>query len=375
MSIIILLLPIIVAIFLLFFFPKQVTWWEYCLLVVPSILFFLVSKTIIIATEESDVEYLGCYMAKIRHYDPWNEYIHRTCTRTISSGKSTISIPYDCSYVDYHPDMYSYFDNNGNEHYIWKEYYESIKEKWNKESSIFVDMKRHYYTKDGDAQDIYWNKSHELLCQGLTYLHSYTNKVNASKSIFKFDEIDKYKAKKIGLYDYPKIDNDFSYQQQILGWKNKDKLSIKLINFINAYYGKSYQFRMYILCFYNKSINIAKHQRSYWNGGNKNEFIVCLGIDSISNNVNWSYPFSWQDNPLLEAKVKQYFIENNNLNIYKFGRFIQKNIKYCWKRKSFDDFNYLSVDLTQKQYMWIMIFIAIYNIGISIYAIFNRYTN
>ena len=61
--------------------------------------------------------------------------------------------------------------------------------------------------------------------------------------------------------------------------------------------------------------------------------------------------------------------------IYKFGRFIQKNIKYCWKRKSFDDFNYLSVDLTQKQYMWIMIFIAIYNIGISIYAIFNRYTN
>ena len=132
---------------------------------------------------------------------------------------------------------------------------------------------------------------------------------------------------------------------------------------------------MFVLIFYNKDMEIATKQRAYWCGGNKNEFIVCLGVDSISNNVQWCYPFSWQDTPILETKVKSFYNQNPKLNLTKLGEFIETNIHNSWKRKSFEDFKYLDIDLTQNQYMWLFLFIILYNIGISIYVVMNNYTN
>ena len=61
----------------------------------------------------NDTEYLGYYITKASYYEPWNEYIHRTCTREVYDGRDSDGNPkyrtehYDCSYVEYHHAEYA----------------------------------------------------------------------------------------------------------------------------------------------------------------------------------------------------------------------------------------------------------------------------
>lgn len=373
MTFIILLIPIILAVMLLIFFPKKTTWWEYCLLIIPSILMFFIIKYAIISYEESDTEYLGNYITKVTYYQPWNEYIHRTCHHIHKCGKATISIPYDCSYVDEHPEQYTYTLNNGNEVYTTKEDFIGIKRFW-KTKPKFRELNRHYYRKDGDAYDTQWD-GNKMYCGTRTFAESYTNKINASHSIFKLKDISYSEAKAYKLFNYPTLETDYAQQAQVLGLNKKDARGCQMIKYINGRYGKEYQFRTYILIFYNRPQTIAEKQRSYWEGGNKNEFIVCLSIDSLTNKVEWCEPFSWQDNPLLEVKTRQYFLSNPNFNLYLYGCWLEENIKGNWHRKQFDKFDYINVDLSETQYKWLIIFIAFYNISMSIYVVMNKYVN
>ena len=109
MEIIFYVIPFIVAIFLLIFYRRETTYWEYFLLIVPSVLLFIISRAIIVSSSQSDVEYLGDYITKVRHYDEWDEWIHRTCTKQVPCGKDSNgntryrTETYDCSYRQYHP--------------------------------------------------------------------------------------------------------------------------------------------------------------------------------------------------------------------------------------------------------------------------------
>ena len=119
MDILAYLIPLIVAIFLLFFFKKEVVWWEYALIILIPVLVHISTKAIMVACNTTDVEYLGDYITKVRHYDEWDEWIHRTCTRTRKVGDRTVTETYDCSYRQYHPERWSYFDQNGDEHWLY----------------------------------------------------------------------------------------------------------------------------------------------------------------------------------------------------------------------------------------------------------------
>lgn len=104
MLILIYSLPFIIAVLLLIFFRKQVTWFEYIGLIVLSILFTLMFKSIFISINESDTEYWGSYMTKIRHYDDWDEWVHRTCTRQVLKGYDKDGKP------EYEEEEYDYID-------------------------------------------------------------------------------------------------------------------------------------------------------------------------------------------------------------------------------------------------------------------------
>ena len=79
---IIFIIPLIFVVFLLIFFRKKVAWWEYLILVLPS---FMISTAIyygMVDYSERDTEYIGDYVTEIRYYEPWDEYIHKTCSYT-----------------------------------------------------------------------------------------------------------------------------------------------------------------------------------------------------------------------------------------------------------------------------------------------------
>ena len=116
----------------------------------------------------------------------------------------------------------------------------------------------------------------------------------------------KEKAKELGLFEYPEIQD---YDQKSLLGVRLDRLTEKKIKYLNATFGDKYQFRMYILVFKDKPLVISEQQKSYWQGGNKNEFVLCLGYNTKTHKVDWCNPFSWCDSPKLEVATKRYFRE------------------------------------------------------------------
>ena len=377
MEVIIYTIPFITALFLLLFFNKKMVWWEYVVLIIPSILVILITHLIMIHVNSMDIEYLGSYVTRITYYEEWDEMVWRTKTRRVPCGVDSNgntkyrTETYHVREREYHPEKWVYVNNESEtERKIDKNTYNTIKKRLSS-PAIFRDMKRKYHRIDGDAYDTYWNKSIETIYD-ITTSNEYVNKVRSKESytIFKMENIDEKTAKEYGLYDYPDI--KMLYQTPIIGGKVTDK-DIQRIRYINAIYGKKYQFRMYILIYENKDISISELQKAYWQNGNKNEFVVCLGVKD--NKVVWSNSFSWCDEPKLEVLTRDYFIQNPVLDINAYGKWIQTYIPNNWKRKEFKDFDYINIGISKGQYIGLLIFMTILSIAIAIILVLNNIKN
>lgn len=373
MALMILIIPVITCIILFTKYYKETVWWEYAVVIVPSLILYFFLKYAMVSFSTMDTEYIGAYVTSTTYYEAWDEMVQVQKTRQVPCGtdsKGNVKYRTETYTVwerRYHPEHWAYTDNLSRfEHSISKKMFNIINNRLQAKPE-FKDMHRHYHMIDGDAYVRKYKGDMET-CYPLTYTHSYENRVKASDhSIFKFRDLSPEEIKRYSVYDYPGIKE--MDQNPIIGKKVPYEAE-KLIRYINGHYGKESQIRVFILLFDSPDINIGDMQRSHWLGGNKNEFVVCLGVDSTK--VSWCFPFSWQDQPKLEVMTKQYFIDNPELDIEKYGEFLIKNIKQ-WKRKEFKDFEYISVELSINQLLIIIIIIICYNIGISYWVITNDY--
>ena len=328
-----------------------------------------------VSYNSTDTEYLGTYVTQITYYEPWNELVNVRHEEEYVSGHDSNGDPIYSTRVWYttevrnHSERFTYKTPESLfEEPIDRSTFEKIKKRF-ASNPIFKDMKRHYHTKDGDAWITIYDGSIEHIYD-ITYKHKYKNKIKASQThtIFRMEEINEEAAKKYNLYDYPEINN--RTQSPIIGRVLPEK-DVQMIRYINATRGKSNQFRIYMLFFNEDEFDKSERQKAYWQNGNKNEFVVCLGMKQDS--VVWTNAFSWCDVPKLEIKTRNYFISNPKLNVYEYGRWLNKNITENWKRKEFEDFKYINVELSKTQTIWIFVLTIIFNLVISACLIFNRH--
>jgi hypothetical protein len=378
-------IPFIVSIILLLNYRKETVWYEYFFLFIPSIIVGIVLNFVMISHNTSKIEYFGYYVEHVTHYDRWNEYISQTCTRSYTDANGNVHTEtYDCSYVKNHPEYWVMVDNGKNQFEITKETFNKIISEW-KTPMIFMDMKRKFHNIDGDAQKYEWDKKIEH-SYTTTVSHSYVNKIQATNSIFNFEKISKKQAKIYGLHlNYPKIESvmtkksswsggESEYQSTLIGFKTQLD-SVKHWDFVNGYNGKLHQFRTYLMAYYNEPYNISMMQRSYWLGGNKNEFIIALGIDSLTNKIQWVNSFSWSDDISLSHVVNNYLVEQEELHLGELSNNLMEWIPKYWKRKSFEDFDYLKPSITPNQLFWLSIILLIINIILGIIVVRNNIKN
>lgn len=384
MSNLILIIPFIISLLLLLFFHKKVVWWEYLILIIPAILINVVASECMKYYNCNDTEYLGDYVKEVRYYESWNEWIHRTCTRTHTDSKgNTHTTTYDCSYCRTYPEEYKMITALKNSYTISKNDYSRIVNLWTTPNR-WVDMHRHYYTKDGDMYSSIWDNKYETIIS-IAVSNSYKNKVKGSKSVFKFEEISKNEAEELGLFEYtPIIKQEFpfpqdiwtnTYQETVLGFKDKELMS--KMNYINAKYGATRFIRTYMLIFKDKPHEIAFKQKSYWEGGNFNEHVICLGLNTKTNKFDWCETFSWEDKPDLAVRTKQWFITNDSITSLKvfpiwYESIIKNNTTWVCKEK--DDFEYLKTELTTTQFIWLLCISLVICISIGIWVIINNIT-
>lgn len=369
MEILIFLIPIVTVGILAFKFREKTALWEYVVVLVPSILLFFALKYSFVYISSLDKEYLSDLVSKITYYEDWDETVMVTHTRTVSCGKGkTRTETYVVPERRYHPKRYVYETVTGETNDVSEDEYKLICYKLNM-PAVFKDMHRSYRSKDGDAYVTSWNRTREN-SYPVTWTHLYQNKVKASSySIFKYGNMSEEEIKENKLFDYPEIKNND--QNPILGFTATDT-DIDAVRYLNGYRGPKNQIHVFILCFNNPSLEVAEMQKAYWQGGNKNEFVVCLGVKN--NTVIWCNPFSWSDEPMLEVKTRDYFIKHPDINFKDYAEWLDTQIDKNWHRKEFNDFNYLSIELSIDWYIAILIIILCYNVGISYWVITNEFT-
>ena len=369
MEILIFLIPIVTAGILAFKFREKTALWEYAVVLVPSLLLFFALKYSFVYISSLDKEYLSDLVSKITYYEDWDETVMVTHTRTVSCGNGkTRTETYVVPERRYHPKRYVYETVTGETNDVSEDEYKLICYKLNM-PAVFKDMHRSYRSKDGDAYVTSWNRTREN-SYPVTWTHLYQNKVKASSySIFKYGNMNEEEIKENKLFDYPEIKNND--QNPILGFNATDT-DIDAVRYLNGYRGPKNQIHVFILCFNNPSLEVAEMQKAYWQGGNKNEFVVCLGVKN--NTVIWCNPFSWSDEPMLEVKTRDYFIKHPDINFKDYAEWLDTQIDKNWHRKEFNDFNYLSIELSIGWYIAILIIILCYNVGISYWVITNEFT-
>lgn len=371
------LIPIIAVIVLAIGFKKKIAPLEYALVFLIPILGIVIAKCVSVYSQTRATEYWNSYLVWAEYVEPWSTWDEETCERCTEtctgSGDDEVCtetcVEYDCSHCDESGPSWTAWDNLGRSYGISQDHFERLCKIWGKRE--FVELDR-YIVKhfgcgvDGDE----YVTSHDGVfehTQPVCTQHTYENRVRSSKSIFNFQKVDKKDVAAYGLVDYRPADL-FNYNP-IFGIVN-DSAS-KRLTWWNAHLGSQKQVHMNIIVFQNKTISAAEMQRSYWKGGNKNEFILCIGIDN-NYKIQWTKVISWTEVEILKLKVER-SVANMEFNLPAIVDTMAVNVRNEFKRKEFKDFKYISIEPTPTATIVAFIVTLILTVGLSIFSVCNEF--
>ena len=334
-------------------------WFSYLLPILTTLVLFLLRKdyenypyylaTFAVATlllgivqwlvryADKSKEYLSGFVTQVEHYNAWTEQVVYYETVKLPNG-GTRSVR-RVRYV-YHPEYWQWVLNTGITSSISHSTYNYWSDLWSTPEERFSTFHVNCVSGGGGQRYLWDNEKNH--CRTVTYTGRYTNPLKHSNSIFRFQDISKQQAQELKLYDYPDIEQ--SEQNVILG-KDVQVSELHEFQYINAIYGLQHQIHVFILLFdaSEHHVTVAEQQRAYWQGGNKNEFTICLGIEGEERLVKWCSTFSWMDEPTLGVATEGYFLEliGQPLQLGPFAEWFHEHID-LWKRKEFKDFKYLN---------------------------------
>jgi hypothetical protein len=364
----ILIIPIIATLGTYYFWPRKITIGEIIIPVALSALTILISQAIMKNKNMEDVEYNGYLIVKAEYYEYWETWVTRECSYTTTNCDSkgenctTTTHYYDCSYCDENSKHYVAYLSNGSTIGITQQYYEYLIKRWSA-TPTFVELnrdidRRRSCGKDGDMYYIEWDGKVET-SEAYVKEVSFTNRLKINHSAFDYPYMSDKEADSLGLYRYPKFYYDGFKQRAILSKdiNFSDRVHTKF-EYLNGMYGPKHKVKMFTLIFKNKSQDIAFKQEQYWQGGNQNELVTCIGVNDKLE-IEWVKCFSWCDNKRIIVDTREDIAELKILNMDGIYDVYYRNVPLYFKYKSFKDFSYLKFEPRKAQIIWVIVLVLI----------------
>lgn len=389
------IIAVIIATILWLKHKRQIVWWEPLLIIGASAILAFGSKALIEYSQVTFTEYWGSEVVSVYEEEPYNYWHSETCTRSVPCGTDKdgnteyCTETYDCSHQDDVGPSWSCETSIGETFSISEEQYDKWSAKFGGEK-VAIDSRENYAPNDrcvgssgtkfegkdvGDLSYTYkvtWNGDYATSVP-LTTKHSYENRVKASDySVFNYEKITKKQVEDNHLYTYPKFDDYFSYPA-VLG--TQDKYAQEVIQRINGHLGPTKQVRVWVLLHYTDDANVAWLQENYWVGGNKNELVINIGVDS-SMNVKWVNTFSWSTSAGLEDNITKYVKSIKKLDKTAWtalGSFLLANVEKDWVRLEFKQFDYLTVEPPLWTIILVYFLTIVVCIAVSIWVVRNEF--
>jgi hypothetical protein len=360
-----LLIPLLTAVALYLLLHHRIVWWE--LLVPMGVCLLLVSaaKVTISSSQTSDTEYLTTWAASVEYHEPWSELVVKTRTTTDSNGNTTVEVYTE---VEYHGPRWFLVGPGGRHFHTDRDTFEWLCGRWQsrvKRESVASGM----VIQDGYRFTSHWPGSDETLYP-VAFTGSYTNKVKAAPSVFGHRKVGKEEKERLGLFDYTDVRN--WRQQMVLGSDNSDWE--RALELANAKLGAAHQVRVWLLVFWNQPLEAAIAQENLWQGGNKNELVLCVGLDE-QGRVTWGRVFSWTERETFKAEVRG-LIEDQlgqGFDGVKLVNGTAALVPGGWQRKEFKDFDYLTVEPPTWAVVLVYLLVTLTSVGIGVWAVGNEH--
>lgn len=326
------------------------------------------SKSIVEKVQTTDIEYWTGWAIRGEYYEYWNERVsckHPKYTTDIK-GRSQFA-GYEHFYdVDEHPPYWQIIDSNGIAVYVDSTKFEYLCNKFNNRQ--FQDMHRFYHTANGNMYHTDY-QGDEIRMETITTKHNYENRIKVSNSIFKYADVN---PKTNDLFSYPPI-VDYYNQACILGNGGVTQPIAEIhLQRLNAKLGASKQVKAMILIFKDKPLQAALDQECFWKGGNKNEYIVAIGINS-KEEPTWCYIISWTEVESLKIETRDFVMSQKRLDLDKTVKWLEPAIGQKFRRKHFKDFNYLTVEPPGWAVILVYVLTIAMNTGLAFWIIQNQY--
>ena len=370
-------IPVLTLLALYFIFHHTLVWWEplLCFAVCPIIIG--ICSAINWAYQTGDLEWCTDQVVRIEYHEAYTERWTEIQTTTDSKGKMRTKIVHR---VRHNPEMWYKCTNSWDASISEKEY-NRIRNHWAPEATpIYKDLYHSRQALDGGRGDMYyvnWPNIDKKI-EAVTWTQRYENRIQASHSVLKFRELSK--EEKVGLYELPKPDWDHNCDSIIGDGGPTYHAGNKRLTQWNAKVGprpwNHYKVacRIWIVVFKDQPLQKALDQENYWYGGNKNEFILCVGVDK-DYKVKWSHVISWTKNERLKIQAKDAVKIGQQLDLVDAADTVGILCYNSYLRRSFKEFNYLHIEPTPTMIWvtWILTFIV--NLGVCVFVVLNPFTN
>ncbi len=356
-------IPLIAAIIVFYIWQHKIVWWEVLIPAGVSLIIAFGGKNLVETLQTIDTEYHTGWAVGAKYYEEWTEQV--TEIYTDDKGHT-----HTRSYNVYHGPRYYVNDSNG--YTVSIDYQTFLKFCRNFGNKTKKDILRLNQVSWGDGNmyyTVYKNQPEKFV--PVTTTHSYENRIEVSNSTFKHLEVPEKTRKQYGIYEYPYI-REYYQCPSILG-NAPDKIKADhVLTAFNAKIGRSKQIRMWILLFKNQPLDAAIHQENYWDGGNKNELVLCIGTNN-NNEVQWTYVFSWTKQERLKIDIRNFAREQKQFDLVAIVNYMVKEVRSQWKRREFAEFSYLTVTPPWWAIFLNFFFTGLVNIGIYYWAITNEF--
>ncbi|MFW6121980.1 MAG: hypothetical protein ACOC80_13945 [Petrotogales bacterium] len=304
---------------------------------------------------------------KIKHEERWSEREMRT--RQVPSGtdsKGNITYRTETYYVtEYYGPYWKACDEYGTVHHISQKIYNYWKNIWGNQKKVG----RHKGSSagfdrciSGDIYECYWNGEREKIYP-FSVIHSYKNKIRCSNSVMRYREPTPELEEK-----YPRP-ADTKNLNPIIGYGMNFTYDEQLkLRRVNAELGRKHQVHVLLLVFNKQDRSVVDDVLSAWQGPNKNELVIFVGVGN-DRNVKWIDVHSWMDDTTIHGVIRDQMV-NKILSIDGLSDILYKAIPEHWDRKEFEDFEYINVDIHWAWFMGSFVFAVV--ASISSFLVINK---
>ena len=304
-------------------------------------------------------------LVKATYYPQWIEEYQQSHTSCTGSGKNQVCTTYyTTEHRTHYPEWVTY-SNIDTSYGIKLEEFKIISNTFGN----YVTEKEYKSGFDGGDPNIYStykrvvNKDETTVYFPVTKEIGWTNKIKATKSVFKFIDV----PKTVPTYAYPIPTNSFE-SNRLLGEAKKD-FKTEDLDKLNGYLGKIKHINLIIIGYKDSDSMQAKYQESAWLGGKENDLVLTYGKDD-KGKVTWSYVFGWTNSEEVKRNLETVLMTKPLKETISESR---KEILANYKCKDFKDFNYLSVEPPLWSYILTIFILIATQVGWYYYALSNDF--